>query len=88
MLFFLNRRELAVCMDRAQLGRVTAALERSGLPFQVKVRDRSSPSAFAAGTRERSGTLGQQPGAQYFYTVYVLKKDWSAAQAALRAADR
>lgn len=86
MLFFLNRRELTVCMDREQLGRVTAALERAGLPCQVKVRDRSSPSVFSTGSRERTGTLGQLPGAQYFYTVYVHKKDWSAAQAALRAA--
>ena len=84
MISIFNRRELTICPDLHQCEAIRGALDRAGIPCQVKTRDRSSPSALSFGTRERSGTFGQAPAAAWTYTIYVRRRDWAEAQACLQ----
>ena len=71
-----NRSELAIVFNMEQCNAITGALEQAGIDCHVKVRDRSS----SGGARERSGTLFQDH--RWMYTIYVLRRDLPAAQAA------
>ena len=70
-----NRSELAIVFTMEQCSAITDALERAGIDCHVKARDRSS-----CGGRGRSGTLFQEH--RWLYTIYVLRRDPPAAQAA------
>lgn len=84
MISVLQRKELTICPTQARCQQVCANLDAAGIEYQVKARDRSSPSLFAAGSRERSGTFGQNPAAGLTYTVYVRAADLERARACLR----
>ena len=84
MISLFQRRELTVCQTQARSDEVCAKLDQAGIEYQVKARDRSSPSAFAAGSRERSGSFGQAPAANWTYTIYVRADDLDRARASLR----
>lgn len=84
MIWLFNRKELTVCLNQKQYNKVRDALDAAGIPCQVRVRDRTSPSPFAAGTRERSGSFGQDPAASLTWRIYVRRQDWEAARACLR----
>lgn len=70
-----NRSELAIVFNMEQCNAITDALEQAGIDCHVKVRDRSSRSG-----RGRSGALFQDH--RWLYTIYVLRRDLPAAQAA------
>lgn len=74
-----NRSELAIVFNMEQCNAITDALEQAGIDCHVKARDRSSPG-LSMGNRERSGTLFQDH--RWLYTIYVLRRDLPAAQAA------
>lgn len=84
MISLFQRRELTVCQTQARSDEVCAKLDQAGIEYQVKARDRSSPSVFAAGSRERSGSFGQAPAANWTYTIYVRADDLDRARASLR----
>ena len=42
--------------------------------------DRTSPSVFSMGTRERSGALFQDPAQSWQYVIYVARKDLETAR--------
>ena len=44
-------------------------------PSQVRTMDRTSPSVFSMGTRERGGALFQDPAQSWQYVIYVARKD-------------
>ena len=77
-----NRRELTTTWSMAQQTAITAALREAGLDYAVKTVDRTSPSAWNAGSRARGGTFGQPAGQQYEYVIYVRRADYTAARTA------
>lgn len=74
-----NRSELGTVLTLEQCSAITDALEQAGIDCHVKARDRGSPGP-GFGSRERSGTIFQEP--RWLYTIYVLRRDLPAAQAA------
>jgi len=84
MIWPWERKELTICTTLSQCESVRAALEQAGIPHQVKARDRSSPSPLSMGTRERSGTFGQNPLSSWSYTIYVRRRDWEQAMSCIR----
>ena len=71
-----NHSELAIVFDMEQCSAITDALAQAGIDYHVKARDRAS----CGGARGRSGTLFQEH--RWLYTIYVLRRDLPAAQAA------
>ena len=71
-----NRSELAIVFNMEQCNAITDALEQAGIDCHVKARGRTS----GGGARGRSGTLFQEH--RWLYTIYVLRRDLPAAQAA------
>ena len=84
MISIFNRSELTVCGTLEQSRKVSAALEQVGIEYHVASRSRTSPSVFAAGSRERSGTFGQSMADSWTYTIYVKRDDLERARACLR----
>lgn len=84
MISIFNRSELTVCGTLEQSQKVSAALEQAGIEYHVDARSRTSPSVFAAGSRERSGTFGQSMADSWTYTIYVKRDDLERARACLR----
>ncbi len=80
MLTIFNRREVQVFTSLSRCEAAAKTLERHGIQTHVHARDRFSPSAFSAGSRERSGTMFQSPSVQYSYTLYVHRRDYDAAR--------
>ena len=66
MISLFQRRELTVCQTQARSDEVCAKLDQAGIEYQVKARDRSSPSG--AGMRPRLPALRRpsagRPGAR------------------------
>ena len=84
MISIFNRSELTVCGTLEQSRKVSAALVQAGIEYHVDSRSRTSPSVFAAGSRERSGTFGQSMADSWTYTIYVKRDDLERARACLR----
>ncbi len=84
MISIFNRSELTVCSTLEQSRKVSAALEQAGIEYHVASRSRTSPSVFAAGSRERSGTFGQSMADSWTYTIYVKRDNLERARACLR----
>lgn len=74
-----NRSELAIVFNMEQCNAITDTLEQAGIDCHVKAVDRGS-TGLGFGNRERSGTIFQEP--RWLYTIYVLRRDLPAAQAA------
>lgn len=55
MLTIFNRSELLITYDLARFCQVRDALEAAGIDFTYKVRNRTSPTMTASGSRERFG---------------------------------
>ena len=55
MLTIFNRAELLITYDLARFCQVRDALEAAGIDFTYKVRNRTSPTMTASGSRERFG---------------------------------
>ena len=53
MLTIFNRAELLITYDLARFCQVRDALEAAGIDFTYKVRNRTSPTMTASGSRER-----------------------------------
>ena len=81
MIHLWDRRELATFFELDRCRQAQAALDGSQIEYQVKTRDRTSPSPFSTGTRERSGALFQEAGASWQYTIYVKRGDLERARA-------
>ena len=61
MLTPLNRAQLAAVFQQDRCQEIVRILDQHNIPSQVRTMDRTSPSVFSMGTRERSGALFQDP---------------------------
>ena len=80
MLAIWNRRELVTVLTMQEQSDILSALRDAGLDYTVKAIDRTSPTAFNAGTRPNFGTMGMSVGAQYEYIIDVNRRDYDAAR--------
>ena len=79
MITWFNRRELVSTYDMKTQSRVRELLAAEGIDYQIRVVNRKSPSPLGAGSRARTGTLGEKPELAYEYTIYVKKTDYDRA---------
>lgn len=87
MITILNRKELLSTFDLAQQAEARSLLTQHQIDHRVRVINRKSPSPMAAGSRARSGTLGENLAAEYEYTIFVEKRQWPQAKQILDAAN-
>ena len=84
MITIFNRRELISTYDMKQQAEICGRLAEKKIPCQVRVINRKTPSPMAAGSRARTGTLGEKLELEYQYTIFVRKSDYEYAAFALR----
>ena len=79
MLTVFNRAELLLTYDFARLCQVRDALAAAGIDYTCKVLDLTSPTLFAAGSRERMGNFAIDHDARVEYKLYVHRDqlDWA-----------
>lgn len=80
MIHIFNRLELTTLFELDRVEEIRNVLALNNIEHQVRVIDRSSPSIFSMGTRERSGVLFQNLEHNWRYTIYVKRRDFSKAQ--------
>lgn len=80
MIHVLNRCELATVFTLEQCRSLEKALQAGGIGYRTKAAERSSPSAFSTGARERGGTLFHDMSQEWRYVIYVKRKDLEAAR--------
>lgn len=79
MITIFNRKELCITFDMKEQARVRDILAANKIDYIVKTINRMSPSPMAAGSRARTGTLGQNTDTMYEYKIYVHKTDYEEA---------
>lgn len=79
MITWFNRKELLVTYDMKKQNEVRTLLQNNRIDYRVKVISRGNPSPFAAGTRARTGSFGEDPALHYEYKIYVKKDDYDKA---------
>lgn len=79
MITLFNRKELTVTYDINEQARVRTLLAGEGIDYFVKTVNRLSASSFAAGSRVRTGTYGQNTEAMTEYIIYVKKAEYEKA---------
>lgn len=80
MLTPLNRAQLAAVFQQDRCQEIVRILDQHNIPSQVRTMDRTSPSVFSMGPRERSGALFQDPAQSWQYVIYVARKDLETAR--------
>ena len=83
MLTIWTRREFTVTYDMKQQSEIRDLLSQHGIDYSVRVINRKSPSPFAAGSRARTGTFGENLQMAYEYIIYVRKSDYDMAVAVI-----
>lgn len=81
MITVFNRCELISTFDTAVQAKVREILAQNNIDYKIKVIDRKSPSPFAAGSRARTGTFGEDLQYNCEYTIFVRKSDFDRAGA-------
>lgn len=59
-------------------------LAKNGIQYAVRRINRKSPPPFAAGTRARTGTFGENLQLECQYIIHVHKSDYDRAAAIIR----
>ena len=75
MVSWFHQTELTTVLDLAR------RLDAHGIPYKVKVKDRSSPWFSLWGGRERTGVFFQNASLDRQYVIYVSRENLSLAQA-------
>lgn len=81
MITIFTRKELISTYDMKRQAEVRDLLAQNDIPYTIKVINRKSPSPFDAGSRARTGTLGENLQMEYEYIIYVKKTDYEKADA-------
>lgn len=84
MITIFNRKELYITYDRKEQATVRKILSQNNIEYDVKVKNRRSPSPMAAGSRARTGSVGTDLEKNYEYKIYVRKEDYEQAEFLLR----
>lgn len=79
MIHLFHRRELLITYDQSRFNQVREALAAKGIDYRFRIQDRTSPSPFSAGSRDRFG-LGVTAPVQLEYKVYVRTDDFDRAK--------
>ena len=79
MINFFNRKELISTFDLNEQAQIRNALSKSGIDYQIKTKDLTSPTPISTGTRERTGNFGINQDFTCEYTFYVKKEDFEKA---------
>lgn len=83
MITIFNRKELISTYDMKKQAEVRDLLSQFKIPYSIKVINRKSPSPFDAGSRARTGTLGENLQLEYQYIIFVRKEDYDKADAVI-----
>ena len=75
MVSWFHQTELTTVLDLARCEEFRRRLDAHGIPYKVKVKDRSSPWFSLWGGREQNASLDRQ------YVIYVSRENLSLAQA-------
>ncbi|HIS62381.1 MAG TPA: hypothetical protein IAC14_09090 [Candidatus Scybalomonas excrementigallinarum] len=79
MITILNRKELCTTYDLQKQAQVRDILGQNNIDYIVKTVNRKSSSPLEAGTRVRTGTLGEDFALENEYVIYVKKEDYDLA---------
>lgn len=79
MITILNRKEICVTFDMERQAEVRRILSANGIDYTVKTVNSKSPSPFAAGSRARTGTFGENLSLECEYQIFVHKDDYEEA---------
>lgn len=84
MITIFNRKELTITFSMKKQAQVCDILWSNNIDYRIKIINRKSPSPFSAGTRARTGTLGENLERSYEYIIYVKKQDYEQGLYLLR----
>ena len=79
MITIFNRKEVCLTYDLKKQSEVRDILHANGIDYTVKVLNRKSPSPIAAGSRDRTGTFGEDLSKEYEYKSSVHLDDYEKA---------
>ena len=79
----LFRKEIITTLDHSQFTKVLAILQKNEIPYDTKTVNLSGGNAFES-QRGRSGSFGINTNCIRQYYIYVKKKEFERAKAALR----
>ena len=79
MITILNRTELLHTFSMQRQAQVRNAFDQQKIDYALKTINRKSPSPLAAGSRAKTGTLGENLEMNLEYVVYVKKEDYDRA---------
>ena len=79
-----HRRQLISSYNEGIIHIIEDLLCSNGVPYDVKVYDRSSPSIFNMDTRERFGGQFQSSKHSYCYRIYVSKENLDYSKALIK----
>ena len=80
MFTILNSESLWIGTDITQFNRLRDILEREGIPYRHKVKNRMGQWSGSGTMRGRTGSLGTPAGDTYEYEILVYKRDWEKAK--------
>ena len=80
MVSWFHQTELTTVLDLARCEEFRRRLDAHGIPYQVKVKDRSSPWFSLWGGRERTGVFFQNPSLDSEYVINVSRDNLSMAK--------
>lgn len=78
MITILNSESLWIGTDITQFNRLRDVLEREGIQYRHKVKNRMGQ--WSGTMRGRTGSIGTPAGSTYEYEIIVYKKDWEKAK--------
>ena len=81
MVSWLHQTELTTVLDLARCEEFRRRLDAHGIPYKVKVKDRSAPWFSLWGGRERTGVFFQNASLARQYVIYGSRENLSLAQA-------
>lgn len=84
MITIFNRKELISTFDMKKQSEVRELLAQKNIDYTIKTINRKSPSPIDAGSRARTGTLGENLDCEYEYIIFVKKDDFEAARNIIR----
>lgn len=83
MVSWFHQTELTTVLDLARCEEFRQRLDAHGIPYKVKVKDRSSPWFSLWGGRDRAGALFRPASLEVRYVIYVSREKLSLAQAVI-----